>query len=114
MNQVDNISDDFSQIMSITLEDRSVIVLEFNYRPMIQRWTVNLTHGDFVLNGLNISVHPNMVRNYRNVIPFGIACTTLDGVDPIRSDDFSTGRASIYILTASEVGQIEADVVAPI
>lgn len=111
MVTIDNISDDSSQKISISLDDGTVVVLTLNYRPAIQRWTVDVVRTDsseFEVNGLMICVHPNLLRQWRNLIPFGLACTTIDGVDPIDINDFVSGRATLYILGSDNVTAIES------
>lgn len=50
-----------------------------------------------------------MLRSYRNYLPFGLRCDTLDGLEPTDIDDFSTGYAEVYILTSEDVEAIEAN-----
>lgn len=52
---------------------------------------------------------PNMLRQFRGVIPFGISCNVSDGQEPINKDDFTSGRVQIYILnTAEDIAEMES------
>lgn len=107
MNQIDNLSNDASQQTTIVLPDGSTATIQIKYLPTVQRWTLGVTYGDFSVVGINICIHPNLLRVWINILPFGITCTTIDGVDPIYIDDFSSGRAALYVLTESEVLDFE-------
>ena len=50
-----------------------------------------------------------MLRQYRNIIPFGIACLTASGLDPYTVDDFQNQASNLYLLTAEDVAGIEAE-----
>lgn len=110
MNLVDNLSDDASQLTRLALPDGSLVVLALVYQPATQRWTVSVTRNDFTVNNMNLCVHPNLLREWREVIPFGLAITSTDGGDPVLIDDFISGRIQLYVLTAADVIEIENNV----
>lgn len=83
------------------------ITLTMRYMPAQQIWVMDLEQGDFAANGIQIVAAPNCIRNFRNLVQFGIACLTIDGLDPYYIDDFSNQRVGLYLLTADEVVQIE-------
>lgn len=112
MKQITTISDDADQLVYFILDDGSVLKLEFICRPSIQRWSVNVSHPLITLNGYNLCLSPNILRPWKNLIPFGIAVTSLDGVDPVDIDDFSSGRVQIFILSAEDVAAVETDILA--
>lgn len=85
----------------------SRIAMELRYLASQQKWIMNLQQDDFVANGIGVVGSPNILRCFKNVIPFGIACKTVDGLDPFFIDSFSTGAAQLYLLTAEEVQTIE-------
>ncbi len=112
MNLIDVISQDANQLIRIPLDDGTTVELVLQYRPAIQRWSLNVTRGTFVLNGLNVTTFPNMLRTWRDLIPFGLACNSTDGGDPVYVDDFTSGRCALYILDQSDVEAIELDIAA--
>lgn len=63
-----------------------------------------LNNGDFILQGVRISVSPNILHQWRNQIPFGIGCTC-SGREPTQQNDFASGAANLYLLTQQEVNQ---------
>jgi hypothetical protein len=110
MQQIDNIGGEANQQTQVTLEDGSVVTLGLRYLPAVQRWMMDVTHDDGTFLGLNVCVHPNLLRPWRNTLRFGIACGALDGVSPVDVNDFSTGRVALYVLSAAEVAQVERDI----
>ena len=112
MNLVDNLTDSPNQTTTLNLDDGSSAVVIFSYKPSIQRWIIDLTWGVFSINGFELCVHPNVLRDWRRILPFGIMVVSRDGVDPIYADDFSTGRVQLYILNKSDVASAEAQVAA--
>lgn len=110
MTQVDNVSNQANQTTQVVLTDGSILSLQLIYNGSTQRWTLNVSHPALTVNGMNLSCHPNMLREWRNVIAFGLACTTLSGYDPTAIDDFTNGQAQLYVLTAADVQDVEANV----
>ena len=99
MKKIDNLDDNANQYASVTLSDKSQMVLTLHYRPIIQRWTFDITYGDsFTVNNLMLCVHPNILRSFRRTIPFGLSVVSVDGADPFTRYDFSSGRISLYAL----------------
>lgn len=107
MQIIGSISESSNQLIKPRLEDGSIINLELKYFPAIQRWIINVTHETFTVNGINLCSSFNILRQWKNVIPFGIACLTIDTADPIFIDDFISGRASIFILNEEEIQLFE-------
>lgn len=108
MNLVDTISDDANQLLQVVLDTGETVQLELVFRPAIQRWSISVLASSIEIDGLNLCVFPNILRAWRQVIDFGLACIADDGVDPFQLDDFSTGRCRLYVLDAADVSAIEA------
>lgn len=110
MNQVDNLSDDASQLTRVALPDGSLVVLALVYQPATQRWTISVSRNDFSVNNINLCNHPNLLRDFREVIPFGLACVSTDGGDPVLIEDFVSGRITLYVLTQADVAEVETNI----
>lgn len=107
MTRIDNLGIEANQITKVILPDGSIVVINLIYFPAIQRWIMNVARDTFSVNGINICLNPNIMRQWKNVIPFGIFCDSVDGVDPIYIDDFFNGRVQLYMLNASDVVAVE-------
>jgi hypothetical protein len=113
MQAITNLSDEADQLASVILADGSVAAFEFIYRPAIERWLFSLTHPTLAVNLINLCMGPNVLRDWRNVIAFGLACLTTDGADPFYIEDFASGRVTLYVLDASEVAGVETTIFGP-
>lgn len=85
------------------------VILTVRYLPSQQMWAMDVETDAFQLYGALITNGPNMLRNYRNLIPFGLLCTTDDGQDPYGLEDFETRYARLFLLNRDEVQQVEID-----
>lgn len=101
---IQQITSDAKQQQTLVLPDGSTVLLQLYYRPMQYGWFVNeLSYGGFTLYGLRVTNSPNMLHQWKNKLPFGLACYTVDNREPTQQEDFSSGNAKLYILTEAEV-----------
>lgn len=113
MTQITTITDAPNQNIVITLGDGTTINLTLNFYANQSGWFYSLSYnsGAFIVNNRRLVTSPNMLSQFQNIIPFGIAVTTTDGYEPIYIDDFITKRASFYVLTADDVALLQSKVV---
>lgn len=112
MQSIDNISNNANQVITFVIDDGSTVVLNLIYHPAVERWVANIIHESLTVFSINICLHPNMLRDWKNIIDFGLMCTTIDGIDPLYIDDFSNGRATLYILDKDDINTVENDLIA--
>ena len=110
MVALDNLSDSPNQKTSVTLDDGSTLALTFVFRPATQHWECDIVHPSITKNGMQLVVHPNQLRQFRSVIPFGLAIVSTDGADPAYIDDFTSGRVTVYVLNAQDVQDVETNI----
>lgn len=106
---IQNLTDDPLQDMSLVLPDGTQVFLEIYFRQYQQGWFINtISYGsNFLIQGLRISNNPSILRQWKNLIPFGLACYSAANREPSLIQDFSSGNSKLYILTAAEVAQYE-------
>ncbi len=107
MRQITSLTDDASQILTLVLEDGTRVNMTIQYVPNQEGWFYSLTYGAFIVNNRRLVNSPNMLRQFRNIIPFGLACTVLDGYEPVYQNDFTSARVSLYTLTTQDVLDVE-------
>jgi len=110
MITVDNLSNAAFQQVQLQMPDGSAGQLTVYYRAAASRWFFDFVHAQFPtgsLLGSGLCVHPNLLRQFKNFLNFGMACVTGSGLDPITVNDFASGYATLYILDASDVAQVE-------
>ena len=114
MQAIANLSDEADQLTKVVLDDGSIVTFEFIYQPAIERWMMNIAHADLTVNGVNLCAGPNILRDWRNLIAFGLSCISTDGADPFYIEDFQSGRITLYVLNAAEVAAVETTVFGPL
>lgn len=108
MYEIKQVTRDPLQQQTLILPDGTSLTLTLYFVPMQYGWFIrNLTHGDFILNGFRVVISPNMLYQYKNLIPFGLACFSTDSREPSQQDDFASGFAKLYLLNEAEVEQYE-------
>jgi hypothetical protein len=110
MQQITNLSDEASQLTKVVLADGSVATFQFLYNAAVERWGFSVSHPDIECDGMILCAGANVLRMFRNTIPFGLGCYSTDGADPFYIEDFASGRITLYVLDESEVEFFETAV----
>lgn len=112
MNIVENITDSSPQTMAIVLPDGSTVTLTLTYRPNQSGWFYDISWDGFsppwICNGNRLVTSPNILRQFKGFLPFGLTVTTIDNGEPVGQEDFVSGYATVILLSASDVLDIEA------
>ena len=111
MTRIEGLTNEASQLHHVLLEDKSTADITLTYLPAIQRWQLDINHSNLVMNCQLVTVNPNMIRQWRHIAGFGIACIAEDGVDPFQIDDFLNGRVLLYILEATDINYVEETII---
>lgn len=101
MKLVTSISNDAHQQTTVVLADNTSVVVSLDFLPSTQRWVMGVTWGTFSAKSIPICESSNLLRSYRNVIPFGFSCMTGGSVDPFDIEDFVNGRSQLYLLDST-------------
>lgn len=107
MLYINKITADPSQNLNLTGISNIVVKMGLRYLPRMRLWSMDLSWNDFSANGIIITTAPNMLRQFRDIVPFGMTCLTTNGLDPYGLKDFLEQKANLYLLDATEVQQIE-------
>lgn len=110
MRQITEIGSEATQLLQVVGENNERIDFTLYYKPSQQSWYFDIVYLEFELRGVKMVNNPNLLRNYRNLLPFGINCIVEDGTDPYFIDDFTTGRVIVNLLTEAEVEEIEENI----
>ncbi len=106
MLRIQRVTDAPLQAQTLVLEDGTAFSITLYYRPIQRGWFVNeLIYGSFTLYGLRIVNSPNMLQQWRNKLPFGLACFTDGNREPTLIQDFQSEAAKLYVLTSDEVAE---------
>lgn len=112
MKIIEGITGDASQNFSLVLPDGKEAQISLIYRDGQKGWFYSITYGTtFTVYNRRLVNSLNMLRAFRNKIPFGIACIVKDGMEPRAQDDFTSGRVELYILNETQMENIEVNVI---
>lgn len=112
MKKITPLSDDAKQSMSVATDDGQKVSLTLEYVQANQGWFISIGYGTtFLISKRRLVTSPNILRAFKGIIPFGIACVTTDKQEPVYKSDFASGRASLYLLTPSDVAYVEGAVI---
>lgn len=106
MKKLDGIRATGVQDFSTTIENGDSVKFTLHYSTTTQAFKLDVEWNDFILKGFRVFSSPNILIQYQNVIPFGLAVVTEGTGDPFLINDFSTGRAVFYVLSPSEVQEV--------
>jgi hypothetical protein len=108
MIQITQVTDDPVQNQTFILPNGNSFQLTIRFVPMQYGWFINsLIYGSFQVNGLRITNSPNMLQQFRNQIPFGLACFSQANREPSQQEDFLSGASTLYVLTEAEVNEYQ-------
>lgn len=108
MYLINSISNDPKQQFNLTGIPGIQVSVLLTFMPRIATWNMDITYGSINLQGIPVRCSPNMLRQWRNVLPFGMACVDIYKIDPYTVNDFALGAASLFLLDSEEVAAVEA------
>lgn len=91
------------------LADGTRIIFSFEYKSNQLGWFFGFQYGDVNYQNIRLTTSYNILRAYRNWLPFGLRCDTPDFEEPMNIDDFVTEYASVYLLDKEDIEAIEGN-----
>lgn len=104
-----SLSNEPKQKITMMLDDNNKVVFNFEYKPNCAGWFFGFQYGDINYQNIRLTTSYNILRAYRNYLPFGLRCDTTDDEEPMGIDDFASGYATVYLLTKEDVKAVEAN-----
>jgi len=114
MYKINSLGREPRQKITVLLSDNSRIPLSFEYRANQLGWFFGFEYNGNQYSNIRLTTSYNILRAYRNWLPFGLRCDTQDSLEPMDLEDFSSGYASIYVLTPDDINAIESNYYAKI
>lgn len=105
---IQSVTSDPYQQQSVTLGDGTFVTFTLRFVPLQQTWVFDqISWQTFVVNGLRCCNSPNLLYQWKNLLPFGLGCFSKSNRDPQLQEDFQSGASKLYILTEAEVLEYE-------
>ena len=109
MYLLNNLGNEPKQKLSMMLEDDTRLELKFEYRANQEGWFFSFVYGENEYQNIRLTTSYNILRAYRNWLPFGLRCDTVDDGEPIEINDFVSGYANVYLLNKTDIEAIEGN-----
>ena len=110
MQELTSITNNPKQQMTLVLDNNETVDFKLYYLPRQQSWFYDFIYNNLTVNCSRVVLTPNALRQYRRLIPFGIAFVAEGNVEPFTINDFASGRVKFYVLNSDEVEQIESEI----
>lgn len=108
MRKITTLNNFYKQIFRVSIDGYSAVEISLEFKPQQFAWFVSLTWGTFSLNNERVAISPNLLRQFKNIIPFGIMISNTTAViDPFSKDSWLEGW-EMYILSEDELVEVEA------
>jgi hypothetical protein len=108
MLRINEITDEPNQRHIVTIEGYENASLFLEFVPSQYSWFFSLVWGDFAIYTQRLTFNHNLLRQWKEILPFGIMVTTTNNLDPVTRDAFAQGVASLYVLTAADIEDMES------
>ena len=95
------------QQMTLQIADGTQASFYLEYREQQTGWFWDLTWGVHTINGNRLTTFPNILRQWKNILPFGISVLTSGNVEPLNQTDLVDGTATLLFLTDTDVQLVE-------
>lgn len=109
MQQITGFTEDSKQNLLFYLESDKIIEFYFEYRDNVNSWFYTIKYNNFIVRNRKLVNSPNIIRQYKNILPFGIAVISNDKLEPLFQNDLIRERIQIFILDQNEVKEIETE-----
>lgn len=110
MKKIVNISNKPKQHIQLTTDTGKKVEFYLFYKPRVQSWFFSFEYEGLKVNNLTVCLHPNILRQFKRNIDFGIGFTSTAKVEPFYLDAFATGKYEMVLLNQQEVNDIEAEI----
>ena len=107
MKQLTGLTAAPNQTFSHPLPDGETVFFSLRYAPSSQMFFLSLEVGEFEAKNIRLCNNANILRQYKNILNFGLFVEVSDGYEPFLINDFVSGRCTLNVLTAEEVEQLE-------
>lgn len=111
MQIITGITADPKQSISIPLPDGTAFTLNLGFYPQQSGWFYDVIYStktiSFECDGSRLVTAPNILRQYQNIIPFGIGVVTAGSIEPTTQTAFSDGTITLLLLDLTDIAQIE-------
>lgn len=107
MRQIQGLTNDGNQKFFAVIDGYDSALISLEFKPQQYGWFMALEWGSVAVKGIRVTTGFNILRQFKNKFPFGIAVSGIGSLDPYTIDDWTNGHNNFYILDSSEVEEVE-------
>jgi len=107
MTLIQEITNEAKQKHTLILPSGKTMTMIMEFSALQTGWFVSFTYETFTLNKMRLVCNPNVLHQYKNLLPFGIGIFVDQNQEPMFQDDFASKRAKLYLLTEEETQDYE-------
>lgn len=107
MYQLTQLDNNPKQQITMVLNDQERVVFNFEYKANQLGWFFGFKFHNINYQNIRLTTAYNLLRAYRNYLPFGLRVDTVDMEEPTDLNDFSNNYAAVYLLTREDVKTTE-------
>lgn len=85
------------QEIEFVLSNGNSLFLNFYFNINTNFWYLNIEYEDFKYNGIQVVYHDNLLRQFSNLLPFGIQIYSTNGLSPMTINSFIDGSCKVVI-----------------
>lgn len=74
-----------------------------NYNTSRQGWFLDLVSDNIKIYGIKMTSVPNILRQWKDLLGFGISVICENNSEPFFLEDFNTGRAKLFLLELDDL-----------
>ena len=110
MIELTDLNDNAKQKFFLPLDLQEKVRFKLYFMPTQSAWFFDFNYKDREFNGNKLVLGANILRMYKNIIPFGLMVYADFHIEPFKLDDFSSGRVKLYVLEKEDVSFVEGKV----
>lgn len=110
MIKLTDLNDNAKQKFFLPLDLQEKVQFRLYFMPTQSAWFFDFNYKDREFNGNKLVLGANILRMYKNIIPFGLMVSADFHIEPFKLDDFSSGRVKLYVLEKEDVSFVEGKV----
>lgn len=107
MYQFTQLDNNAKQEITMLLDDNSRVTFNFEYKPNQMGWFFGVKYNEINYQNIRLVTAYNLLRAYRNYLPFGLRVDTQGEQEPTDQNDFINNFAVVYLLTQEDVETVE-------
>lgn len=88
--------------MKLVISGYETATLDLEWKPNQYGWFISVAWQDFSVSNVRLTCMPNILRQWKKILPFGLSCQSTNKVEPV-TDTALTDYCKLYLLDASDV-----------